>query len=71
MSYNIEIGGGLGKFAGLAWRVGLMGHSSTEYKVYRLLDAIGEVFKKYGIASDRTAGSQAAKAIYQDPERSG
>ncbi|TET46997.1 alanine--glyoxylate aminotransferase family protein, partial [Candidatus Aerophobetes bacterium] len=70
-SYNIEIGGGLGKFAGLAWRVGLMGHSSTEYKVYRLLDAIGEVFKKYGIASDRTAGSQAAKAIYQDPERSG
>ncbi len=71
LSYNIEIGGGLGKFAGLAWRVGLMGHSSTEYKVYRLLDAIGEVFKKYGIASDRTAGSQAAKAIYQDPERSG
>ena len=71
LSYNIEIGGGLGKFAGLAWRVGLMGHSSTEYKVYRLLDAIGEVFKKYGIVSDRTAGSQAAKAIYQDPERSG
>ncbi len=71
LSYNIEIGGGLGKFAGQAWRVGLMGHSSTEYKVYRLLDAIGEVFKKYGIASDRTAGSQAAKAIYQDPERSG
>ncbi len=71
LSYNIEIGGGLGKFAGQAWRVGLMGHSSTEYKVYRLLDAIGEVFKKYGIVSDRTAGSQAAKAIYQDPERSG
>jgi alanine-glyoxylate transaminase/serine-glyoxylate transaminase/serine-pyruvate transaminase len=68
-SYNIEIGGGLGKFAGLAWRVGLMGHSSTEDKVYRLLNVIGEVFKKYGIVSDRAVGSQAAKVIYQDPER--
>jgi len=69
-SYNIEIGGGLGKFAGLAWRVGLMGHSSTEDKVYRLLNVIGEVFKKYSIASDRAVGSQAAKAIYQDLQRS-
>jgi len=70
-SYNTEIGGGLGKFAGLAWRVGLMGHSSTEDKIYRLLNAIGEVFKKHGIVSDRAAGSQAAKAIYENSERSG
>jgi len=63
-NYNIEIGGGLGKFSGKAWRVGLMGHSSTEDKVYRLLNTIGEVFKKYGIVDDATVGSQAAKAIY-------
>jgi len=26
---NIEVGGGLGKFAGKAWRIGLMGHNAT------------------------------------------
>jgi alanine-glyoxylate transaminase/serine-glyoxylate transaminase/serine-pyruvate transaminase len=26
---NIELGGGLGKFAGKAWRVGLMGQNAT------------------------------------------
>jgi len=67
-SYNIEIGGGLGKFRGKAWRIGLMGHSSTENKLYRLLNAIGEVFKKYGISGDGAAGSQAARAICQDTE---
>jgi len=67
-SYHIEIGGGLGKFSGRAWRIGLMGHSSTEDKVYRLLNAIGEVFKKCGIVGDATVGSQAAKPIYKDAE---
>jgi len=62
--YNIEIGGGLGKFSGKAWRIGLMGHSSTEDKVYRLLDVIGEVFKSHGIVDDAEVGSQAAKATY-------
>jgi len=66
--YHIEIGGGLGKFKGKAWRIGLMGHSSTEDKVYRLLNAIGEVFKKYGITDDQAVGSQAAKAVYKDAE---
>ena len=67
-SYNIEIGGGLGKFRGKAWRIGLMGHSSTEDKVYRLLNTVGEILKKCGLAGDREAGSQAAKAIYKDAE---
>ncbi|GAI28103.1 unnamed protein product, partial [marine sediment metagenome] len=67
-SYHIEIGGGLGKFSGRAWRIGLMGHSSTEDKVYRLLNAIGEVFKKYGITDDQAVGSQAAEPIYKDAE---
>jgi len=62
--YNIEIGGGLGKFSGKAWRIGLMGHSSTEDKVYRLLNVIGEVFKSHDIVDDTTVGSQAAKASY-------
>ncbi len=38
--YDIEIGGGLGVFAGKAWRIGLMGHSATERNVLTLLAAL-------------------------------
>ena len=42
-NYNIEIGGGLGPFAGNVWRIGLMGHSAREENVYQLLDALKEI----------------------------
>ncbi len=38
--YDIEIGGGLGVFAGKAWRIGLMGHSATRRNVGTLLTAL-------------------------------
>ena len=38
--HGIEVGGGLGAFAGTAWRVGLMGHGATHENVDRLLDAV-------------------------------
>ena len=38
--FNIEVGGGLGKFAGKLWRIGLMGESCTQENVDRLLDAL-------------------------------
>jgi alanine-glyoxylate transaminase/serine-glyoxylate transaminase/serine-pyruvate transaminase len=38
--YDIEIGGGLGVFAGKAWRIGLMGHSATRRNVTTLLSAL-------------------------------
>jgi alanine-glyoxylate transaminase/serine-glyoxylate transaminase/serine-pyruvate transaminase len=38
--YDIEIGGGLGVFAGKAWRIGLMGHSATRRNVATLLSAL-------------------------------
>lgn len=41
--YNIEIAGGLGTFAGVAWRIGLMGHSSKREHVSLLLAALGEI----------------------------
>lgn len=41
--YGIEVGGGLGTFAGRAWRVGLMGEGATHQNVDRLLDAIDEL----------------------------
>lgn len=41
--HGIEVGGGLGPFAGRAWRVGLMGEGATHANVDRLLDAIDEL----------------------------
>lgn len=43
--YGIEIGGGLGKFAGKAWRVGLMGYASQRANVMLLLAALGDLLK--------------------------
>ena len=41
--YHIEIGGGLGLFAGKIWRIGLMGHSAREENVNTLLNALKEI----------------------------
>lgn len=38
--YDIEIGGGLGVFAGKAWRIGLMGHGANKQYVGTLLAAL-------------------------------
>lgn len=38
--YNIEVGAGLGDFAGKVWRIGLMGCSSTPNHVNALLSAL-------------------------------
>lgn len=43
--YNIEIGAGLGDFAGKVWRIGLMGCSSTENHVNMLLAALQQIMK--------------------------
>ena len=42
-TYGIEVGGGLGRFAGQAWRIGLMGHSARERSVTTLLGALREL----------------------------
>lgn len=44
--YNIEVGGGLGKFAGNIWRVGLMGESSNANYVNALVSALKNILKK-------------------------
>lgn len=42
-TYGIEVGGGLGKFAGQAWRIGLMGHAARDRSVTTLLGALREL----------------------------
>ena len=41
--YNIEIGSGLGEFAGKIWRIGLMGESSTKGHIDLLITALKEI----------------------------
>lgn len=41
--YNIEVGGGLGKFAGKLWRIGLMGESSSANHVNMLISALRSI----------------------------
>ena len=41
--WSIEIGGGLGQYAGKVWRIGLMGHTARRRNVSLLLAALGEV----------------------------
>ncbi len=46
--YNIEVGGGLGAFAGKIWRIGIMGESCTHNHVNMLISALDDIkeFKK-------------------------
>jgi alanine-glyoxylate transaminase/serine-glyoxylate transaminase/serine-pyruvate transaminase len=41
--YDIEIGGGLGAYAGKVWRIGCMGHTARPRNVTLLLGALAEV----------------------------
>lgn len=41
--FDLEIGAGLGEFAGKMWRIGLMGHSCTRANVDKCVAAIAEV----------------------------
>jgi alanine-glyoxylate transaminase/serine-glyoxylate transaminase/serine-pyruvate transaminase len=61
--YGIEIGGGLGQFAGKVWRIGLMGHSCRRKNVHLLLAALETVLKSEGYPA-RPGALDAAAAVY-------
>ncbi len=58
--YNIEIGKGLGEFAGKVWRVGLMGESSKSEYVLALLSALESILPREGFEVGPGAGVAAA-----------
>ena len=58
--FGIEIGAGLGPFKGRAWRVGLMGHSSTYRNVMLLLAALETILSDEGVAISQGAATRAA-----------
>lgn len=60
--FAIEIGGGLGQFAGKVWRVGLMGHSCRRKNVLLFLSALAAVLTAEGFKT-RPGAIEAAMAI--------
>ncbi len=65
--YNIEIGRGLGDFAGKVWRIGLMGDSSRAEYVLALLAALEVVLPKVGFETARGVGVAAASGALGTP----
>jgi alanine-glyoxylate transaminase/serine-glyoxylate transaminase/serine-pyruvate transaminase len=63
--FGIEIGGGLGEFAGKVWRVGLMGHASCRKNVLLFLGALETILKGEGVAV-RPGALEAAAAVYDE-----
>jgi len=55
--YSLEIGAGLGAFAGKLWRIGLMGYASRKQNVLNLLAALEAIFQSSGL---EVSGSVAA-----------
>lgn len=61
--HNLEIGAGLGDFAGKAWRIGLMGHGCNLEAVERCLNAIAGGMNKLGLKVSAEAAVAAARAV--------
>jgi alanine-glyoxylate transaminase/serine-glyoxylate transaminase/serine-pyruvate transaminase len=61
--FGIEIGGGLGAFAGKVWRIGLMGHASRRSNVLTFLDALEQLLIEQGHSCQPGASVAAASAV--------
>ncbi len=62
--YSLEIGAGLGAFAGRVWRIGLMGYAARRQNVLVCLGALEAVLADAGAPVDRGAAVAAALGVY-------
>ncbi len=62
--YSLEIGAGLGDFAGKVWRFGLMGYASRIENVIFCLNALETVFTDMGMKLEHGAAEAAAHQYY-------
>jgi len=62
--YDLEIGAGLGKFAGKAWRIGLMGNGCSKKNVLFCLASLGAVLNEQGHECDTEAALAHAENVY-------
>jgi alanine-glyoxylate transaminase/serine-glyoxylate transaminase/serine-pyruvate transaminase len=66
--FGIEIGGGLGKFKGKAWRIGIMGSSCTKYHVMTFLSSLETCLADQGMKFQKNASIDAANERLADLE---
>ncbi|MEX0866321.1 MAG: alanine--glyoxylate aminotransferase family protein [Pirellulales bacterium] len=64
--FGIEIGGGLGDFAGRVWRIGLMGYTARPQNVLLLLAALEQLLGGAGHRFDPGRGIATANKIYEN-----
>ncbi len=62
--FGMEIGSGLGPFKGKAWRIGLMGESSSRRNVMLVIAALESALAAQGSPAKPGAGPSAAQALY-------
>ena len=67
--HGIEVGRGLGQFAGKVIRVGLMGESSKPEYVLALLSAMERILPRLGYETGRGAGVGAASEVFAAESR--
>jgi alanine-glyoxylate transaminase/serine-glyoxylate transaminase/serine-pyruvate transaminase len=63
--FNVEIGAGLGPFAGKIWRIGLMGESSRRENVLFFLGALETILRDLDVIPAMGKGLEAAMAVYR------
>ena len=61
--YGIEIGRGLGEFAGKVWRIGVMGESSKPGNIFALLSALEKILPNLGYEIVQGSGVAGASAF--------
>jgi len=61
--FNLEIGAGLGEFAGKVWRIGLMGHSARAENVFLCLSTLEAVLVEAGAKIKTGVALAAAQAV--------
>jgi alanine-glyoxylate transaminase / serine-glyoxylate transaminase / serine-pyruvate transaminase len=62
--YNLEIGAGLGEFAGKVWRIGLMGYASRKENVNLCLSALETVLADMNAPIEKGVALHAAQNSY-------
>ncbi|QQD20105.1 alanine--glyoxylate aminotransferase family protein [Spongiibacter nanhainus] len=60
--HNLEIGAGLGDFAGKVWRIGLMGYSARRENIELLIRALSDAMREQGRSVDTDAALSAVSA---------
>ncbi len=66
--YNLEIGAGLGVFAGKVWRIGLMGYGANQSNVLNCLSALESALLRQGYSFTPAAAVKAAIDVYSQAQ---